>query len=100
VAALEDRAYGVRWLAAVGLVDIGRDALVPLLEALRARSTSVWVQEGAHHVLHDLAKREPASKSLLADVLAALDGMDPQEEVLRPAYDVLVRLEQARRGRG
>jgi HEAT repeat protein len=86
-ATLEDRNFGVRWLAAEGLIAIGRDALVPLLKALIKRSDSVWLREGAHHVLHDLSKK--GLKGLLTPVLAALEGVDPEIEVHGPVLKAL-----------
>jgi HEAT repeat protein len=87
VAALEDENGDVRWLAAQGLIAIGRDALVPLLETLIERPSSVWLREGAHHVLHDLAKAD--LKDLLTPVVAALDGVDPEIGVHWPALKAL-----------
>lgn len=50
--ALEDDAFGVRWTAASELAHTGRLALEPLLRALIDRPSSVWLREGAYHVLH------------------------------------------------
>jgi HEAT repeat protein len=90
VAALEDRTFGVRWLAAEGLIAMGRDALVPLLETLIERSNSVWLRGGAHHVLHDLARAD--LQELLTPVVAALDGVDPEIGIRRPATKALREL--------
>jgi HEAT repeat protein len=76
VKALEDDNSGVRWLAAEGLVILGRAGLVPLLEALRHHSDSVWLREGAHHVLRSLA-REDLYASIVTPVLAALEDIEP-----------------------
>jgi HEAT repeat protein len=89
VATLEDHNFGVRWLAAEGLIAIGGDALIPLLEALRKRSDSVWLREGAHHVLHDLAKGDLDLKDLVAPVIAGLEGVDPEIEVHEPVLKAL-----------
>ena len=56
VQALEDPETGVRWLAAEGLIRMRSACLQPLLHALTERADSVWLRDGAHHVLHDLAK--------------------------------------------
>jgi HEAT repeat protein len=79
VEALEDEEFDVRWLAAEGLSKMNIKALKPLLQALEKRADSFFLQEGAHHVLHDLAKG-PLRK-FLAPVLAALEGLEPGEEV-------------------
>jgi HEAT repeat protein len=79
VEALEDEDFDVRWLAAEGLTKMNINALKPLLQALEKRGDSFFLQEGAHHVFHDLAKG--ALKKFLAPVLAALEGLEPGEEV-------------------
>jgi HEAT repeat protein len=90
VATLEDHNFGVRWLAAGGLINIDRDALEPLLKALIKRPESIWLREGAHHVLHDLSKR--GLKDLLTPVLAALEGSYPEIGIHEPALKALQRL--------
>jgi HEAT repeats len=52
--ALEDEMFDVRWLAAEGLIAIGRPTLIPLLRKLTKQSDSLWLREGAHHVLHGM----------------------------------------------
>jgi HEAT repeat protein len=79
VIALEDRIFDVRWLAAEGLIAIGREALVPLLHALINHPDSLWLREGVHHVLHDLAKGK--LDEVLQPVLAALEDIEPSVEV-------------------
>jgi HEAT repeat protein len=90
VCSLEDSEFGVRWLAAVGLIAIGKDALVPLLKALFKHADSVWLREGAHHVLHDLSKK--GYMDLVAPVLAALEGTYPEIEVPGPTQTALRKL--------
>ena len=87
VATLEDHNFGVRWLAAEGLIAIGRDALIPLLKTLIKKPDSVWLREGAHHVLHDLSKT--SLKNLLTPVLAGLEGVYPEIGVYEPALKAL-----------
>ncbi len=79
VEALEDEEFDVRWIAGEGLIKMNINGLKPLLQTLQERADSPFLREGAHHVLHDLAKgalREP-----LAPVLSALEGMAPVEEI-------------------
>jgi len=52
--ALEDEMFDVRWLAAEGLIAIGRPTLTPLLRRLTEGSDSLWLREGTHHVLHGI----------------------------------------------
>ena len=100
VATLEDHNFGVRWLAAEGLIALGQDALIPLLEALIKRSDSVWLREGAHHVLHDLSKGDLDLKDLVAPVIAGLEGVDPEIEVHEPVLEALEQLKRVRRPPG
>jgi len=79
VEALEDEDFDVRWLAAEGLTKMNINALKPLLQTLEKRGDSFFLQEGAHHVFHDLAKG--ALRKFLAPVLAALEGLEPGEGV-------------------
>jgi HEAT repeat protein len=79
VDALEDEDFDVRWLAAEGLTKLNILALKPLLQALEKRGDSILLQEGAHHVFHDLAKG--GLRKFLAPVLAALEALEPGVEV-------------------
>lgn len=90
VQTLEDPEPGVRWLAAEGLIRMRRACLKPLLHALTERADSVWLRDGAHHVLHDLAKMGLAEGT--ASVLAALEDVEPAATVpgeARRALDTL-----------
>jgi nucleotide-binding universal stress UspA family protein len=79
VDALEDEEFDVRWLAAEGLIRIGAQSIEPLLKALIERPDSLWLREGAHHVLHDMGRGD--LDDILRPVLAALDDMEPSLEV-------------------
>jgi len=92
VRALEDEVFDVRWLAAEGLITLGRGALLPLLHALVERSDSEWLREGAHHVFHDLVKGRPDLKDLLQPVLATLEDVEPSLEVPFAAETALNKL--------
>ena len=97
--ALEDARSGIRWLAAEGLIAIGREALPPLLQALIHQSDSEWLREGAHHVfrawlrekerpvLHSKADEEMGN--LISPVLQALEGIEPVIEMPRAAQVAL-----------
>jgi HEAT repeat protein len=92
VRTLEDEDPGVRWLAAEALVAIGLEALVPLLQALIERADSLWLREGAHHVVHNLARKN--TKEFLLPLLAALEDIDPSVKVplaVRVALDGLTK---------
>ena len=93
VKALEDKMFDVRWLAAQALINIGREAVIPVLKALIERADSTWTREGAHHVLHDLARGE--LHEVLQPVLAALEDVDSSVEVPFAAKTALSTLEHA-----
>lgn len=90
VAALEDNVFDVRWLAAEGLINIGREGLVPLLRALIERSDSPELRTGAHHVLHDLDAG--ALKDMLQPLLDSLEDVEPAIETPLAAKAILDRL--------
>ena len=73
--ALEDDDFSIRWLAAEGLIHVGSSSLKPLLKELIQRPDSLWLLEGAHHVLHDL--RDPEVGQYIRPVILALEDMEP-----------------------
>jgi HEAT repeat protein len=87
VAALGDRSFDVRWLAAEGLIFRRRDALPPLMQALIEKPDSGWFREGAHHVLFDLS--QGSLGDLVEPVLEALENIDSSVEVPFKAKAVL-----------
>ena len=97
VKTLEDNEFGVRWLAAEGLIAVGYCSLTPLLQALVDRPESVRLREGAHHVLHDLVSRhllDRVSREQLQPVLAALNDIEPIVEVPFAAHKALDALQK------
>ena len=90
VVTLEDAGFDIRWLAAEGLIALGKAGLEPLLETLLKKADSVYLREGAHHVMYDLSHR--GLKDPLAPAMAALEGVDPEIEVLEPARKALFAL--------
>jgi HEAT repeat protein len=91
IKALEDKEFDVRWLAAEGLINIGREAVVPLLEALIDNSKSIWMQQGAHHILHDMHRGD--LDQVLRPVMSALEDVEPYVEVPVAARKALDKLE-------
>jgi HEAT repeat protein len=92
VKALEDKMFDVRWLAAEGLIAIGHEALAPLLQVLVEHSDSLWLREGAHHVLHGIYKGDLTE--ILQPVIAALEGFEPSVETPPAAEKALKVLEK------
>ena len=48
---LDDPEFDIRWIAAEGLIKIGRRSIRPLVKAVRDNENSIILNEGAHHVL-------------------------------------------------
>jgi len=57
VNALENTNSDVRWLAAEGLIEIGKQSVGPLMELLEESADSRILREGVHHVLKGLEER-------------------------------------------
>ncbi|MBW1801284.1 MAG: HEAT repeat domain-containing protein [Deltaproteobacteria bacterium] len=92
VETLEDKEFSVRWIAAEGLIHIGDDAVAPLVTALKDRPESVWLREGAHHVLHDLISQKRIDNrktQMISPLLDALNHIAPEEETLSAATKAL-----------
>ncbi|MFH1382192.1 MAG: HEAT repeat domain-containing protein [Chloroflexota bacterium] len=95
VKALDDREFDIRWLAAEGLITMGVGGLEPLLRSLMRHSQSLWLRQGAHHILNHMTGRDseiehhivahpPRKKDfqeILMPVVVALDGPAPLVEV-------------------
>jgi HEAT repeat protein len=90
--ALSDQDGDVRWLAAEGLIALGRDSVWPVLERLTHRAESEKFREAAHHVLH--AHFDGDMDELLGPVLSALDGPSPETAVPVAAYGALRKARQ------
>jgi HEAT repeat protein len=93
VRTLEDEKAAVRWLAATALINLGRDALVPLLRGLEGNSDSIWFRDGAHHVLRSLIRDGAADEAI--PVLEALENIEPCIEAPVAAYHVLEDLRRS-----
>jgi HEAT repeat protein len=55
---LEDKESDIRWIAAEGLVKIGRQSILPLLKSVRDNKNSYYLNTGAHHVLNSLLQEK------------------------------------------
>ena len=88
VNALDDRSMEVRWLAAEGLIALGRKSVIPLLKALEAHFESLFLRQGAHHVLHALQREQMLDASTLA-VLDTLRCLGPRAAVAMAAHKAL-----------
>jgi HEAT repeat protein len=68
---IEDDESTIRWIAARGLILLGRDSIAPLLVALVKRGKSYYLKSGAHFVLKNLfsEKEKDEYKILLMSLL-------------------------------
>lgn len=88
VSALEDNEFDVHWLAAEALINIGLKSLEPLLETLADHGDkSVFLRQGAHHVLHDINRGK--FDDVIKPVMSALDNTAPSIEILQVAKNAL-----------
>ncbi len=90
--ALEDDDSDVRWLAAEGLIQFGTDSLKPILEELMDRYHSVFLREGAHHVIHNLGLAR--IKNQIDPLLAALKDEEMIDEIPLLSENILKSLEE------
>lgn len=87
---LEDDNFSVRWLAAEALIGLGDYAIVPLLKQLVRRPDSVWLRQGAHHILR--ASGGGRIDSPLYPVVKALEGVEPILETPVAAESALMHM--------
>ncbi len=93
--AMEDDDFGVRWLAAQGLIAMGPACLEILLQGLVSCFDSIRIREGARHVLHVLVDRGYADESI-EKLLHALRGSGPPSEAAwaaEAAWEKLIKKE-------
>ncbi len=93
IKALEDDDFGVRWNAMDGLINLEKEGLEPLLQALRDDAGSVRLREGAHRILRVLNERDLLDDPFVR-VLEALDSIQPDVDVPWAAEAALKTLEQ------
>jgi HEAT repeat protein len=77
---LVDENTGVRWAASEAMIALGKAALPPLLEALLHDYDSLWLRQGAHHILHVMKDKDTLNEAERA-VLEALEDIEPTAAV-------------------
>jgi hypothetical protein len=78
--AMEDDDFGVRWLAAEGLIAMGSASLDAVLQGLTSCFDSIRIREGARHVLHAMVDGGFHDESI-EKLLHSLQGLAPAAEV-------------------
>ncbi len=68
---LDDKEFEVRWMAAEGLIRIGRTSILPLLKSIRDGKSSFFHNKGAHHILLSLLNDKEKEK--LKKLIYSLD---------------------------
>ncbi len=76
ICTLEDDDHDARWAAMRALVALDQAGLEALLKALMEDFSSVYLREGARHVLNELKEKSHLEAPLL-NVLEALKGIQP-----------------------
>jgi HEAT repeat protein len=71
ISLLNDKEFEIRWIAAEGLIKIGRRSLLPLLKAVRDGESSFFLNKGAHHILLSLLNEKEKGK--LRPLIQSLD---------------------------
>jgi HEAT repeat protein len=113
VKVMSDKLFEIRWLAAEGLIAIGHEALIPLLNELVKDPENPWLLQGAHHVIshfatkdiyihhHEFAhpRQNTSLKELLKPLLSALEGPEPSLEAPSEASKVLDELAKPRKAK-
>lgn len=93
--AFEDEEFRVRWVAAEGLIAIGRDSIIPVLELLKKSSNIIWIREGVHHVILDLIHKNlinKEEKELLQKVVDTYTELGTESSLLNAAKNALEKL--------
>src|SRR5664280_1905400 len=68
---LDDKEFEIRWIAAEGLIKIGRRSILPLIKSVRDGKSSFIFNKGAHHVLNGLLNE--SEKNKVRPLLLSLD---------------------------
>ena len=93
---LKDENAGVRWAASDALIALRRGAIPALLEGLRRDFDSLWLRQGAHHILHVL-KDAGRINQAEEKVFKALEDIEPTAAVPWAAEKALESLHVKKR---
>jgi len=91
VDALRDESMEVRWLAGEALIMLREKSLIVLLAALEKHFDSLFLCEGAHHILHAFEREKLLNKKTIA-VLDAIRFWGPKITVGVTAREALESL--------
>jgi HEAT repeat protein len=77
---LDDPLFDIRWIAAEGLIKIGRRSICPLLKSVRDGKSSLLFNRGTHHILLSLLDEKEKDK-----LMPLLQGLDNYHELSETA---------------
>ncbi len=81
--ALDDEKSDIRWIAAEGLIKTGKYSVRPLLKHVSRNYDSVFVLNGAHHIIYELEEKELLPKNFPAKKLLFLLKSHSKEASLK-----------------
>ena len=93
---LDDTVFDIRWIAAEGLIKIGRRSILPLLKSVRDGESSFLHNKGAHHVLLSLLNKNEKDK--LTSLLQSLDNAQELGETAPVEASVAIKTIFKRKG--
>lgn len=93
--AMDDDRFDVHWIATEGLIHLGDRSVAPVLHQLVERAHSVRIREGAERVLGEVSRTvdDEDLSELVREVLEALHGFTPVEQIAEKAYETLRKLD-------
>jgi HEAT repeat protein len=86
---LDDKEFEIRWIAAEGLIKIGRRSILPLLKSVRDGESSYFHNKGALHVLNSLLNENEKNK--LTTLLLSLDDVQELGETAPVEASVAIK---------
>jgi HEAT repeat protein len=92
---LEDDRGDLRWIAAEGLIKLGRKSVEPLLKNLLDKTHSVLFLSGAHHVFYSLRENKELPDDFPTDKLLSFLKCAEAEKSIKPlVYEILGSIEK------
>ena len=95
IQAMEDEYRDIRWIAADGLIKLGRKSILPVLKAVIDSPGSIFILSGAHHVLHDLMINKKLPRDFpIKNFLSAIKYPELNSGIKSLAYDLVKKTEK------
>ena len=86
---LEDEKSDLRWIAAQGLIRVGRNSIGPLLNLIADKYDSTFVLDGAHHIFYDLSEKNVLPERFpVAELLQDLKSSGKSERLKLLVYQL------------